>query len=138
MQIPPKFYANFNKTQPKEYWDYDNFENEWGVRQTFKTLFRISISMRSLRKLEEANIRMCLRACVSPKKSELWSRCLSQSRREKSREKPKFCSLSKDIPTSSNLQTLFAIQLRRLPVLSSITSITWTLEACFPNWPTLR
>lgn len=31
MQVPPKYYGNFNKTQPKEYWDYDNFENEWGV-----------------------------------------------------------------------------------------------------------
>lgn len=32
MQARPKFYADYNKNQPKEYWDYDNFENEWGVR----------------------------------------------------------------------------------------------------------
>lgn len=28
--VQPKYYANFNKSQPKEYYDYENFEHEWG------------------------------------------------------------------------------------------------------------
>ncbi len=30
--ILPKYYANINKNMPKDYWDYENFENEWGLK----------------------------------------------------------------------------------------------------------
>ena len=26
----PRLYANVNKNLPREYWDYDNYENSWG------------------------------------------------------------------------------------------------------------
>ncbi|CAD8048988.1 unnamed protein product [Paramecium sonneborni] len=41
LQIPPKYYANFNKNQPKEYWDYDNFENEWGDSDQYEVIRKI-------------------------------------------------------------------------------------------------
>ncbi|CAD8051770.1 unnamed protein product [Paramecium sonneborni] len=41
LQIPPKYYANFNKNQPKEYWDYDNFENEWGDSDQYEVIKKI-------------------------------------------------------------------------------------------------
>lgn len=45
----PKYYANYNKSQPKEYWDYDNFEHEWGVIEIdfrMVNIFRTMISMK--------------------------------------------------------------------------------------------
>ncbi|CAK90564.1 unnamed protein product (macronuclear) [Paramecium tetraurelia] len=41
LQIPPKYYANYNKSQPKEYWDYDNFENEWGDSDQYEVIRKI-------------------------------------------------------------------------------------------------
>ena len=30
--ILPKYNDNINKNMPKDYWDYENFENEWGLK----------------------------------------------------------------------------------------------------------
>lgn len=27
----PKYYGDFNTKQPQEYWDYENYENSWGL-----------------------------------------------------------------------------------------------------------
>ncbi|CAD8146245.1 unnamed protein product [Paramecium pentaurelia] len=41
VQAKPKFYADYNKNQPKEYWDYDNFENEWGDNDQYEIIKKI-------------------------------------------------------------------------------------------------
>lgn len=30
--VLPKYYANYNKSMPKEYWDYENAVIEWGYK----------------------------------------------------------------------------------------------------------
>lgn len=39
--ILPKFYANINKNMPKEYWDYEAFENEWGNQDDYEVIRKI-------------------------------------------------------------------------------------------------
>lgn len=36
--VLPKFYANINKEKPREYWDYENFENEWGNHDLYEVI----------------------------------------------------------------------------------------------------
>lgn len=37
----PKYYANVNKTMPKEYWDYENYQNEWGTQDDYEVIRKI-------------------------------------------------------------------------------------------------
>ena len=45
MMTIPRYYADVNKFKPKEYWDYENYENSWGffiyiTYEIFNFLFR--------------------------------------------------------------------------------------------------
>lgn len=77
LQVPPKYYANFNKNQPKDYWDYDNFENEWGVG--FGIIqYRTTTNTRSSEKSGVANTRTSMRGCAFLTARAWSSKCSSQ------------------------------------------------------------
>ncbi len=39
----PKLYGDINSKMPSEYWDYENYENSWGLLLTFQTFLLTKI-----------------------------------------------------------------------------------------------
>lgn len=37
----PKYYAQVNPNMPKEYWNYEDFENDWGNQDDYEVIRKI-------------------------------------------------------------------------------------------------